>query len=159
MPIFPDHLRLYVVRPALEDLQMWSRAGENLVMGTAAQESRMRYLKQLGKGPAVSIFQIEPRTYMDMWQNWILLRPEVRNALYRIVAGGDAQKIPDIGHMYGNLKYAAAMCRIYYRRVPAPLPKHDDVRGMAAYWKKYYNTVHGKGTVEEFMRNYQLTLR
>jgi len=47
------------------------------------------------------------------------------------------------------------MCRVHYLRRAEPLPKADDVHGMAAYWKRYYNTVHGKGTQQEFVENYE----
>ena len=45
------------------------------------------------------------------------------------------------------------MARIHYRRVPSPLPKLSLV-GLAYYWKKYYNTVKGKGSVNEFRHNF-----
>jgi hypothetical protein len=31
----------------------------------------------------------------------------------------------------------------------------NDIAGMARYWKRYYNTVHGKGTEAEFIKNYE----
>jgi len=46
------------------------------------------------------------------------------------------------------------MCRLHYRRVNAPLPKANDIQGMADYWKAHYNTVKGKGTPSEFVTHY-----
>ena len=45
--------------------------------------------------------------------------------------------------------------RVYfvYYRTPDPLPIND-IPGMARMWKDYYNTHLGKGTVEEFITNY-----
>ena len=51
-----------------------------------------------------------------------------------------------------NQLYAAAMCRIFYARIPALLPAENDWRGMGEYWKRYYNTRLGKGTVDGFMQ-------
>jgi hypothetical protein len=54
--------------------------------------------------------------------------------------------------MHGNHFYAAAMCRVFYLRVPERLPQADDSAAMARYWKRYYNTHLGKGTVEGFLQ-------
>lgn len=54
-----------------------------------------------------------------------------------------------------NFPYATAMARIQYWRKPDPLPDAEDIFGLARYWKKIYNTPGGKGTVEEFLKNYE----
>jgi hypothetical protein len=41
-----------------------------------------------------------------------------------------------------------------YLVVPEALPKEDDIKALASYWKKYYNTIHGKGTVSGAISNY-----
>jgi len=159
MSLSPDHLRQLVVRPALVQLDLWSRAAENLVMGTAAQESGMRYLKQLG-GPAIGLWQMEPATYNDIWERWLSKNPAIEERVLQLVSFKNAIKsrTPAVTEMYGNLPYAAAMCRIFYRRIPAPLPAADDVEGLADYWKQHYNSILGAGKPEQFVRNYQSTL-
>jgi len=42
-------------------------------------------------------------------------------------------------------------CRLVYKLVPESIP--DTIEGRAAYWKKYYNTSAGKGTVEKYIEN------
>jgi hypothetical protein len=54
-----------------------------------------------------------------------------------------------------NDYYAAAMARIRYMRVPAPLPPAGNVEALAKYWKHYYNTPHGGGKPEQFVANWQ----
>lgn len=54
---------MYVVRPVLRVMSAWSQPAEDLVMGTAAQESRLTYLRQLGGGPALGLWQMEPATH------------------------------------------------------------------------------------------------
>ena len=56
--------------------------------------------------------------------------------------------------MIGNLYYAAAMARVHYLRRPEALPPAGDVEALGQYWKNFYNTFLGKGTVEEFVENY-----
>lgn len=158
--IDPVQLRDCVVRPVLEHLAPeipYSLAAEQLLLGTAAQESRMTYLKQLGKGPAVGIWQMEPFTHDDLWRTTLLgasnpLAIKVRQLELPNWWAKDARE------MVGNLFYACAMARVFYRRIQAPLPAAGDVPAMAAYWKRYYNTAHGKGTVEEFCRSWNLII-
>lgn len=42
-----------------------------------------------------------------------------------------------------------AVARLYIEAMGGSVPQ--DVEGQAAWWKRYYNTVKGKGTVEEFL--------
>ncbi len=154
MGLNAKQLRELVVRPALKEINLWSQAAENLVMGTAAQESRLEYLKQLGGGPALGLFQVEPVTYNDYWDNFITYRNGLHASILRSV---QAAKKPPANRVVWDLKYAAIMCRVHYRRVSAPLPEASDLPGLAAYWKKYYNTPLGKGTETEFKENYHRT--
>ena len=48
-----------------------------------------------------------------------------------------------------NIAAQIAMCRLHYRRIPKPLP--SSIEGQAKYWKKYYNSMAGRGTVEDFL--------
>ena len=57
--------------------------------------------------------------------------------------------------MTWNHRYAAAMCRIHYRRQPGELWKLDTVEKVAEYWKEFYNTPKGKGTVEHFLEAWE----
>lgn len=163
--IDPGQLRQLVVRPVLEHLEMHSAAAEELLLGTAAQESRLRYLHQLGAGPALGIYQVEPATHRDLYENYLRYHDELRKELRRL-AGSWGRRIefaademwiamPDHKTMIGNLFYATAVARLIYRRRPEPLPAAGDLAGLAAYWKQHYNTPQGAGTVEEFERNYR----
>ena len=72
MAINTKHLRLYIIRPTLQKINLWSEAAENLLLGTAAQESLLgTYLKQNGNGPALGIYQMEPNTHKDIWIHYL----------------------------------------------------------------------------------------
>lgn len=138
-----------VIVPALQSIGFDSPPARELLLGTALQESRLRYLKQLGKGPAMGVFQMEPATHDDIWTNYLSYKPDL------------ASKVAMLAHrrfansMATDLLYAAAMCRIHYLRVPEALPAAGDTPGQAAYWKEYYNTYLGAGTEDEYLENWE----
>lgn len=157
----PRQLLVHVVRPALAALGLpGGILAEKLVMGTAAQESGFRYLHQLGKGPALSLWQIEPNTVTDTLDR-LPTQPLLR---LRDLLGWAQFRPRDINAaLVGNLYLGAAMCRLVYYMKPfqwvlLPLPEPDtsdeDVNWCAATWKAHYNTPSGAGTESQFIRNW-----
>lgn len=150
MSIDHTHLREYVIRPTLKFLGLHSRPAEELLIGTAAVESEGgHYLHQLGEGPAVGIFQMEPNTHDDIWGNYLDYRQSIADSVRMLDSRTRAE------NMAGNLYYATAMARIHYLRVPTALPPRDELRELAQYWKDHYNTSQGKGTVRDFISAYK----
>lgn len=151
----PRQLREYVVRPALKRLGAWTQAAENLVLGTAIHESRLRYLDQLDRagkpGPAFGLWQMERATHDDIWANWLRYHDEPRVALLGLTANIAR---PQAEEMHGNLFYAAAMCRVFYLRLPDAIP--DNALRQAALWKLKYNTWKGAGTIDEALPAFDL---
>mgnify|MGYP001565764624 CR=1 FL=1 len=142
-----------IIRPTLKALEPeipHSIVAEELLMLTAAQESHLgTYLKQKG-GPALGVYQMEPATHVDLYRNFIQLRPSLAEKLRLMVPS-----FPVVGSeiLVGNLYYATAIARVHYFRVAEPLPSlHTEA--LAKYWKKHWNTELGKGTVNEALANY-----
>jgi hypothetical protein len=152
-------LRTYVVEPTLTFLEPeipLTLAAIQLIMGTGAQESHLQYIDQLtpGPGPAFGFLQMEAATHDDIWANFLHYNKGLRHKVS--LTSLDAMfYIDGAAEMAGNLYYAVAMARCHYRRVREALPMANDIAGMARYWKRYYNTVHGKGTEAEFIKNYE----
>jgi len=141
-----------IVRPVLTHLKLWSPQAENLLLGTAAHESKMgTNLVQQG-GPALGIFQMEPATHDDCWNNYLAYRNDLAAKAVELCA----HKMERREQLVWNLYYATAMCRLQYNRFKEPLREADDVGALARYWKRYWNTDQGKGTVEQFMEHYAL---
>ena len=146
-----EHFRLHVVRATLMSLRMWSLASENLLIGTAAQESGLRYLRQFDNGPARGLYQIEPATHDDIWDNYLKFRKGLKARIQVLPAPVPSR----IDQLTTNLAYATAIARLVYWRHPEPLPAPGDVDGLAGYWKKYFNTEKGKGRAAEFAATYR----
>ena len=54
-------------------------------------------------------------------------------------------------NLAANLMYGAVVCRLCYYRKPDALPEVGDIEGQASFWKEYYNTIFGKGTVSKYV--------
>ena len=119
-----------------------SETAVNLLLGTAAQESRFgTFLRQLKGGPALGVFQMEPKTFWWLHGRYKKKYPLIADRLF--------------AELEWDLSLAIVMARLRYRVVRAKLPRCNSIKDMAVYWKKFYNTVRGKGTVDEFMANYK----
>lgn len=139
-----------IIKPTLLKIGLSSKKAEILLLGTAIQESRLKYRQQLGGGPALSYFQIEPATHDDIWDNYLSYRGELALKVKSLMTTEDKLK-----ELKENDAYACAIARIHYLRAPAALPEANDANAQAQYWKTYYNTPLGKGTVQEFIHNWQ----
>lgn len=144
-----SQFKQFVIEPALRAIGLYSASAGELLLGTALQESKLTYLHQLGGGPACGVFQMEPNTYKDIWNNYLKYKPDLVGKISR--AAGPNKNAQS---MIADLVFAAMMCRVHYLRVPAALPAAGDYEGQAEYWKKYYNTYLGHGTVEQYLDNW-----
>ena len=131
-----------------------SKSAVDLVVTTGMVESRYKYLRQLGDGPARSFWQVEPATAVDNCQHYLIHRID----LMRDCA---ATSLVDIKYwqtddtetcgkiLETNIAAGIVHCRIKYWRVPKKLP--SSIEGMASYWKEWYNTHQGAGHAEDFI--------
>jgi hypothetical protein len=155
----------HLVRTTLEELERWirpepqdppwcSEAAVRLILGTAAAESGLgRYWWQVGSdgspaGPAVGWLQIEPGTHRDLWRSYLAYRPQLRIA---IGAMGYAVE-DDVRHeLLVEPRYSVVVARMLYRRAPRRLPHARDLSGLATYWKDFYNTHLGAGSIDGWL--------
>ena len=135
---------------ALYRIDSYSDDALALVVRTGMAESGYRALKGYGDGnPAIGFWQIEPATMNDMIENYINYRSKYKKTLISLGMNFEKDTIMSV---MSNMAVQAALCRLHYRRDKDPIPSWDDLEGQASYWKRVYNTVEGRGTVEHFMK-------
>lgn len=156
------HLRKYIIEPVLEYMNKGGNDAVNLLLGTAAVESDLFRIRQIGyklislliavrKNGAYGLWQMELFTHDSLFNDYLNYRPALKTKVLNFYdRNGSVSQ-----NLISNHFYAAAMARIKYLTVPEKLPKADDIEGMAVYWKKYYNTEKGKGTAIKFIENYK----
>lgn len=146
-----------LIRETLEEVGLYSKSAEELLMLTAAVESNLgEYIEQT-KGPALGVFQMEPLTHNDIMDRWLNAAPKsVRENVEKFLEKymGNVSSHEDELALQYNLKYSILLARLKYYTVKAPLPPHDDKHALASYWKQYYNTPLGKGTVAKAIDKY-----
>jgi hypothetical protein len=152
MTINAADFRRYVIDPALAALTPAgipvAKTAADLLMATAANETDLGTWLNQAPGPALGVFQIEPASLKSLVAR---LSVAQMSALHGVMT---PQPIAD--QLDGNLVLAAAICRLFYWQVPAPLPP-DTVSGLWSYYKTYYNTDAGAATMDGFVSALKLT--
>ena len=144
----PRQWMKHVVRPTLEHLsvvepRLGGLASEQLMLGTAIAESGLSALAQIGGGPAVSMFQIEPATFKDIYYRY--LQKPGKESLQTAIRELQVSAFGPLAQLSGNRFFACGIARIKFWMVPDPLPHLNDLEGMGAYYKTWYNTEGGAG--------------
>lgn len=169
-------------------------AVELLMLTTAVESSLGHYIKQIGNGPALGIFQCELNTYnwvqdkvMERFKNWTnklddKCRKEGVGNICHYLSGSVPKStikkskeweeywkwrkiddcmmisVDDNGYdmdFMCNLELQILSCRlVYWFKSASPIPSEHDIEGLAGYWKKYYNSYLGAGTVDGAIEKY-----
>lgn len=123
-----------------------SKEAVDLIYETACVESGgFKYLKQVN-GPALGFTQLEPNTVMDCWDNYIGFRETLKH-FFEVELNFNPEDLEYC--ILSNVALQIAFARIVYYRRPGAIP--PTMGGRAAYWKKYYNTSLGKGTIDHYL--------
>lgn len=146
-----EQLREFIIKPALRDLLLYSPQAEELMVFTCAVESLGgTYLKQV-KGPALGIYQMEPETYNDIWQNFIKSKGSLTLIM---ISNFNATFMPDEHRLIYDLRFATAMTRLHYARVRETLPDNNNIEAIYNYYKCYYNSNLGAAHKEPSIEKY-----
>lgn len=141
----------HLITKVLIRIGMFSDAACELLMGTCAKESGFgTWLYQLGGGPGLGFFQMEPATEQGIWLHHLPEFPDKRQRLIQVTGVYG----PDPWALETRLDYQIGMARHRYAWVPDPLPDPDDIEAMGFYWDTFYNRNPDAGTVAEFVECY-----
>lgn len=141
--------RELIIKPVLNGLNLYSQEAEDLMVMICAHESKGgTYFKQI-KGPAMGPYQMERAAHDHIWNVVLPNSPQICHNLMTIC---HLSMKPTFEMLAFHLRYATAMTRIYFIPVKEVIPK--DLQGQAEYAKKYYNSILGEATVEEYIDDY-----
>ena len=115
---------------------------ELLAMIAAHESLGGKHRRQIGGGPALGIFQIEPVTHNSVWDNSDTIKS--RAARFGIKE--------DVSRLEADDRYSVWVARHYLLMDVNPLPKTPEA--MAQYCKSYWNRT-GKATPEKYLNDYR----
>ncbi len=139
-----------VIRTALKQLGDWSPAAENLLLGTALQESG--HNARLREGRRLGIYRISPAAHRAVWDKYLVGDPELASRV-RGLAGQHGFLCDPHGELATNLKYATAIAWMIYRRHGYDLPDAEDIAGLARHWHRHFHS-RPSGSAEDFVSSY-----
>ena len=137
MGICAEELRRLVIRPTLKQLGEWSPAAENLLLGTAAQESGLGFHLKHQNQRGLGIFQIRPQTHNRVWDKYLINNPDLASKVRGLASQHEFLCHPH-AELATNLSYATAIAWMIYRRQDKPLPEVDDTDAMGRHWRRYF---------------------
>jgi hypothetical protein len=168
MGIYTSDLRDAIVRPTLELLDEWSPSAENLLMGTAAQETQLGNNLQGNNHTGLGLYRISPHTHTQIWDNFLVHDPELASRLRGLASQQQFLKSPH-NELIVNLAYATGIAWMIYKRHALTLLNNLSVHELAQCWLSYYCTrdehsdqiPHNKiAEIDNFVRHYRhLVLR
>jgi len=152
MGICAEELRLWVIKPTLKRLGVYSKAAEDLLLATAAQESGLgSHLKPAGQR-ALGIYQIHSLSHRHIWDDHLALHSEMASLVRGLASQHDFLSQPH-AELATNLSYATAIAWFMYaRHDDFCLPKENNNNTLASLWKRYYHP-KSKVSIEDFNKN------
>ncbi len=155
MGICARELRSLVIRPTLKHLKLWSPAAEELLLGTAAQESGLGEHLKMDNHRALGIYQITPRMHRNIWDNYLARQPELASRVRGLASQHEFLQHPH-AELATNLAYATAVAMMVYLRRGTLLPSGTQ-NSPARLGRCWHNNFHSKpqGTVGDFIDHYQ----
>lgn len=152
------HILRELTRIALQSLTaskhpLYSPGAEEILLMIMAHESRLgASLRQIGNGPGTGICQVEYRTMLDNYANF--LDVPIRRPLVKQIGQTCGVLMPSLEHLTCNHMFNIIMARIWLYRRPGALPPATDIKGMAQYCSDHYN-IAGAGTPEKYEKDYR----
>lgn len=141
---------------ALDEPRLNTQAGIALLWRTAAVESAFRHRRQMvGRPPrpvgtARGYPQVEPATAADV-ARWCRQRGGRAKALADAMGWRVKDRATLAERCEDDQFLAFGLARLKYWMMPQAIPPAFDVAGQAGYWKQWYNTELGAGTVRHFL--------
>lgn len=168
MGIYATDLRELVIRPTLVSLNEWSQTAENLLIGTAAQESQLGFRMHPDNDSGLGLYRISAQTHTQVWDKYLITDPELASRLRGLASQQQFLKSPH-NELIINLSYATGIAWMIYKRHNPMLSDNLNVYELATYWLHYYCTRDNEGDqitnstdtkIEKFIQSYRkLVLR
>lgn len=161
----PKQFHQFIIAPSLRRLAnamrrdaVASLASQVLLLGTALQESQLRWVRQLGVSGTAGgwgLFQDELADYHDLeyWISGQLLQYDWQKGVISML---QLPMLDPSDRLMCDLEFATCIARLHYWRVAEAMPQAGDLVGLGQYYKKYYNSTLGAATESQIWASFKL---
>lgn len=154
MGICTSQLRDYVIKPTLKLLGVHSKAAENLLLGTAAQESGLGFHLKQKRQHGIGLYQISPQRHTKIWDTYLVQFPELASQVRGLASQHEFLDDPH-AELATNLRYATAIAWMIYQQTEIQLPQqHNDIAALAQLWAHSFHCRPG-GNEKLFIQHYK----
>ncbi|MFI2812711.1 MULTISPECIES: hypothetical protein [Microbulbifer] len=125
---------------------------ENLLLGTAAQESQLGFHLKLGRRHGLGLYQIQPHTHREIWDKFLIDYPALASKVRGLASQRDFLDHPH-SELTTNLRYATAIAWLIYRAAGVERVEDGNIRAMAKLWHRHFH--HGPvASARDYVRSY-----
>ena len=156
MGIYVSDLRELIIKPSLEAIGDYSETAENLLAGTAAQESDHQCYCDQHEG--LGIYQITAEKHVETWYKYLIQFPELASRVRGFARQQQFLKNPH-NELISNLSYATVIAWMIYRANGVDTGKPAEVNNLAQLWSTCFNNGTGCArNIEDFIATYRTTI-
>lgn len=155
MGIYVSDLRELIIKPCLETLGDYSDTAENLLAGTAAQESLLGQQCFCEQTQGLGIYRITAAKHVETWDKYLIQFPELASQVRGFASQQQFLKNPH-SELIGNLGYATAIAWMIYRANGVDTNNLAEVNNLAQLWATHFDNGTGcTRSIDEFIATYR----
>ena len=155
MGIDANDLRELVIKPYLQGLGEHSGFAENLLLGTAAQESLLGAHCYCPQSKGLGLYRITAEKHQELWDRYLVQFPDLASQQRGLASQQQFLKNPH-GELISNLIYSTGMAWMIYRRNLIDTNKPVEISTLAQLWAHYFDNGTGyPRNTDEFMQTYR----
>lgn len=155
MGIYVSDLRELIIKPYLQVLGEYSEAAENLLLGTAAQESQLGMHCYCAGTKGLGMYRMTAEKHQELWDTYLVQSPDLASLQRGLASQQQFLKNPH-GELMGNLSYATGMAWMIYRRAGIDTSNTLDSSALAQIWAKLFDNGTGSPrNADDFIQSYR----
>ncbi|WP_449523068.1 hypothetical protein [Cellvibrio sp.] len=155
MGIYASDLRELIIKPYLQGLGEYSDVAENLLLGTAAQESLLGLHCYCAQTKGLGLYRITAEKHLELWDTYLVQFPDLASQQRGLASQQQFLKHPH-NELMSNLTYATGMAWMLYRRSAIDTSKPADISALAQLWANHFdNGTNCPRNADDFIQVYR----
>jgi|GEM_PF-604385 len=155
MGIDVSDLRELIIKPYLQVLGEYSPTAENLLLGTAAQESRLGLRCYCAVTKGLGLYRMTAEKHQELWDTYLVQSPDLASQQRGLASQQQFLKNPH-SELMSNLSYATGMAWMIYRRAGIDTSSTLETSVLAQIWASLFDNGTGSPrNSDEFVQTYR----